>query len=179
MLIALSGPPRIETDCPACRLIGDHEVDVAIVWSVSHRRHLGRMPDRYPGRASSALGEAGDPRSAGRCRDRVTDGLLVAADLLMDTDFNEGDRLLMVQALDDLSGDQTLEAQARTNTLDNFRHAFEPAAIDAILNRNQRNGEITEQFMGNPELRRMMLDAMMLDYYERARRAEPDDRSAA
>jgi type I restriction enzyme R subunit len=109
----------------------------------------------------------------------VTDGLLVAADLLMDTDFNEGDRLLMVQALDDLSGDQTLEAQARTNTLDNFRHAFEPAAIDAILNRNQRNGEITEQFMGNPELRRMMLDAMMLDYYERARRAEPDDRSAA
>jgi hypothetical protein len=33
--------------------------------------------------------------------------------------------------------------------------------------------------MGNPELRRMMLDAMMLDYYERARRAEPDDRSPA
>ena len=86
------------------------------------------------------------------------------------TDFAEGDRLLMVQALDDMAGDAKLEAQARTNTLDNFRHAFEPAAIDAILNRNQRNGEITEQFMGNPELRRMMLDAMMLDYYKRARR---------
>jgi type I restriction enzyme, R subunit len=87
------------------------------------------------------------------------------------TDFAEGDRLLMVQALEDLSGDATLETQAKTNTLDNFRHAFEPAAIDAILNR-QRNGEITEQFMGNPELRRMMLDAMVLDYYQRVRRSE-------
>jgi hypothetical protein len=75
----------------------------------------------------------------------------------------------MVQALDDLSANSTLEAQARSNTLDNFRHAFEPAAIDAILSRNQRNGEITEQFLGNPELRKMMLDAMMLDYYKRAR----------
>jgi type I restriction enzyme, R subunit len=88
------------------------------------------------------------------------------------TDFAEGDRLLMVQALDDLTGNSTLEAQARTNTLDNFRHAFEPAAIGAILDRNQRNGEITEQFMGNPELRQMMLDAMALDYYQRARRGE-------
>ena len=43
--------------------------------------------------------------------------------------------------------------QSRSNTLDNFRHAFEPAAIDAILSLNLRNGEIAEQFMGNPELR--------------------------
>jgi hypothetical protein len=86
------------------------------------------------------------------------------------TDFAEGDRLLMVQALDDLSNNPALGTQARTNTLDNFRHAFEPAAIDAILSRNQRNGEITEQFLGNPELRRMMVDAMALDYYQRAHR---------
>ena len=89
------------------------------------------------------------------------------------TDFTEGDRLLMEQALDDLSSNTALEAQARTNTLENFRHAFDPAAIDALLNRNQRNGEITEQFMGNADLRRMMLDAMMLDYYQRARRGDP------
>ena len=86
------------------------------------------------------------------------------------TDFTEGDRLLMVQALADLSEDKTLETQAQTNTMENFRHAFEPAAVNAILNRNQRNGEITDQFMSNPELRRMMLDAMMLDFYQRARR---------
>ena len=90
------------------------------------------------------------------------------------TEFAEGDRLLMVQALDDMAGDAALAAQARTNTLDNFRHVFEPAAVDAILSRNQRNGEITDQFMGNPELRRMMLDAMMLDFYQRARRGEGD-----
>ena len=84
------------------------------------------------------------------------------------TDFAEGDRLLMTQALNDLAADATLEAQARTNTLDNFRHAFEPAAISAILDRHQRNGEITEQFLENAELRRMMLDAMMLDFYQRA-----------
>ena len=89
------------------------------------------------------------------------------------TDFAEGDRLLMAQALDDLAADGTLAAQARTNTLENFRHAFEPEATDAILSRHNRNGEVADQFMANKELRQMMLDAMMLDFYQRAR-SQPD-----
>jgi hypothetical protein len=83
----------------------------------------------------------------------------------------------MEQALGDLAANDALGEQARSNTLDNFRHVFDPAAIDAILNRNQRNGEVTEQFMGNSELRRMMLDAMMFDFYQMARstgNAKPD-----
>ena len=90
------------------------------------------------------------------------------------TDFTDTDKLLMVQALGDLADNEALGEQARSNTLDNFRHAFDPAAIDAILNRNNRNGDITEQFFGNEELRRMMLDAMMREFYNRARFNDPN-----
>jgi hypothetical protein len=51
MLIAQWILPRVVIGCAACRLIGGREVDVVNVWSASHRRRLGRMPDRYAGQA--------------------------------------------------------------------------------------------------------------------------------
>ena len=136
-----------------------------------------RMDKTYEGPVALLLGEPqflGGPSDVGTGKppeDNLSplSAVIDAINKRFGTDFAEGDRLLMVQALDDLSNNSALGTQARTNTLDNFRHAFEPAAIDAILSRNQRNGEITEQFLGNPELRRMMVDAMAQDYYRRAR----------
>jgi len=137
-----------------------------------------RMDKTFEGPVSLPVGEQqflGGPSDVGTGKppeDNLSplSAVIDAINKRFGTDFAEGDRLLMVQALDDLSNNSALGTQARTNTLYNFRHAFEPAAIDAILIRNQRNGEITEQFLGNPELRRMMVDAMALDYYQRARR---------
>ncbi len=88
------------------------------------------------------------------------------------TDFTENDKLLMVQVVNDLSADESLAEQARTNTTDNFRHAFNPAAMDAVFNRMQRNEGIAKQFMANGERREMMLDAMMREFVQRARGAE-------
>jgi type I restriction enzyme R subunit len=86
------------------------------------------------------------------------------------TDFTENDRLFMDQVVNDLATNAGLSEQARTNTMDNFRHAFEPAAMNAVLGRVERNERITEQFMGNPEFRGVVLDAMMREFYHRARR---------
>jgi type I restriction enzyme R subunit len=102
-----------------------------------------RMDKTYEGSVALAIGEqhtigGASEVGTGKSTEDELSPLSTVIDAInkrFGTDFNEGDRLLMVQALDDLSGDQTLEAQARTNTLDNFRHAFEPAAIDAILSR--------------------------------------------
>jgi type I restriction enzyme, R subunit len=88
------------------------------------------------------------------------------------TDFTENDKLLMVQVVDDLAENDGLADQARTNTMTNFRHAFDPAAMSAVLNRVERNEGIAEQFMANEELRGMMLDAMMREFYQRARDGE-------
>lgn len=44
--------------------------------------------------------------------------------------------------------------------------------MEAVVERNEA---ITEQFMANDELRSMMLDAMMREFYGRARRGGPMD----
>jgi type I restriction enzyme R subunit len=75
----------------------------------------------------------------------------------------------MDQVVNDLSADEGLAERARSNSIENFRHAFDPAAKDAVIGRMERNEGIAEQFMGNAEFRNMMLDAMMREFYVRAR----------
>jgi type I restriction enzyme R subunit len=87
------------------------------------------------------------------------------------TDFNERDRLFMEQVVGDLAADDTLAEQARRNSIDNFRHAFDPKAREAVIGRTERNEAISSQFMSNPEFRGIVLDAMLQEFYERARRA--------
>jgi len=41
--------------------------------------------------------------------------------------------------------------------------------MEAGIERMERNEAVAEQFMANDELRAMMLDAMMQDFYQRAR----------
>ena len=86
------------------------------------------------------------------------------------TDFNERDRLFMEQVVGDLAADDTLAEQARRNSIDNFRHAFDPKAREAVIGRTERNEAISSRFMSNPEFRGIVLDAMLREFYERARR---------
>ena len=90
------------------------------------------------------------------------------------TDFNERDRLFMDQVVGDLAADDTLAEQARSNSIDNFRHAFDPKAMGAVIGRTERNEAISSQFMSNPEFREIVLDAMLREFYDRARRAGDD-----
>lgn len=95
------------------------------------------------------------------------------------TEFSEEDRLLMEQVVGDLGHDEGLAAQARSNTLTNFRHVFDPRAMEAIIERMERNQDITEQFMANDELRGMMLNAMMREFYSRARTGPGQENASA
>jgi hypothetical protein len=74
---------------------------------------------------------------------------------------------------------EALAAQARSNTLANFRHVFDPRAMEAIIERMERNQDITEQFMANDELRGMMLNAMMREFYSRARTGSGQENTSA
>jgi type I restriction enzyme R subunit len=80
------------------------------------------------------------------------------------TDFDEGDRLFMEQVVTDLAKDEALAEQARTNSLDNFRHAFDPADMNAVLGQMERN-----EAMSNADFRGMLLDATMREFASRAR----------
>lgn len=77
------------------------------------------------------------------------------------TDFKPEDQLLFDQVVGDLKTDENLADQARNNTMDQFRYAFDPKAMAAFLGRIERNQEISTQFMSNEELRKVALDWMM------------------
>jgi type I restriction enzyme R subunit len=139
-----------------------------------------RIDKTYEGAVILPVGETQEltgPTEVGteRAKDDALSPLSKVIELVNErfgTDFTENDKLLMVQVVNDLAEDEELADQARTNTMDNFRHAFNPAAMDAVMNRMQRNEGVAEQFMANAELREMMLDAMMREFILRARDSE-------
>lgn len=88
------------------------------------------------------------------------------------TEFNEEDRLLFDQVVGDLAADEKLREQARNNTLENFKHAFDEKAFDAFLQRMERNEKISGQFTSNEEFRNIALQWMLKKVYQRSREKE-------
>ena len=86
------------------------------------------------------------------------------------TDFNENDKLFWDQVNNDLAEDDALTEQARTNDLENFRHAFDSKAVNAVLNRSERNTQSFEQFMADDNMRKMLLAALAAEFHANARR---------
>ncbi len=82
------------------------------------------------------------------------------------TEFSKEDQLYFDQIVGDLKNDDRLGDQARNNTIDQFRLAFDPKGMAAFLSRMDRNESITNQFMANEELRETALELMMKQVYE-------------
>lgn len=89
------------------------------------------------------------------------------------TDFTEADKLLFDQVATDLAADEGLTEQARTNSIDNFKLVFEPAALAALVGRMERNGAISERLMGDASFRAAAMEGVMREVWLRARR-DPD-----
>jgi type I restriction enzyme R subunit len=85
------------------------------------------------------------------------------------TDWKPEDRLLFDQVVEDLAHDDELGEQARANDLDNFKHVFDPKALDAFIQRMERNSGIASQVLNNREMLAALMAAMMREVYDRAR----------
>jgi type I restriction enzyme R subunit len=94
------------------------------------------------------------------------------------TDFTEADRLLFEQVAEDLSADDGLAEQARSNPIEAFKLVFHPAALAAFLARKERNAGVSEQFMSNAEFRAAATDHLMREVWLGARRG-PERAGAA
>ena len=88
------------------------------------------------------------------------------------TDWRPEDRLLLDQIVEDLAGDEELNEQARANDLDNFRHVFDPKALDAFIQRMERNKEVAGKILNDSEIRTLVMAQMMREVYGRARSSE-------
>lgn len=82
------------------------------------------------------------------------------------TDFTAEDQLFFEQIVGDLKKDAELGDQARSNTMDQFKLAFDPKGMQAVLSRMERNETISSQFMSNEQLRALALELMMQQVYQ-------------
>lgn len=85
------------------------------------------------------------------------------------TDFKPEDKLQFDQVVEDLSQDETLSEQVRTNTVEQFKYAFDSKEIEAFIKRMERNEGIVSQIMSNKDLRQIAMEFMMAEVYESAK----------
>jgi type I restriction enzyme, R subunit len=128
-----------------------------------------RLEKTFEGSTSLAAGESAPvsgPTEVGTGRPKEEDLACLSeiVEVLNDrfgTDFKAEDQLLFDQVVGDLKSDEQLADQARSNSIDQFKYAFDPKAMAAFLGRMDRNQDISSQFMANEDLRRVALEWMM------------------
>jgi type I restriction enzyme R subunit len=133
-----------------------------------------RITKTHEGSASLSSGETATvsgPSDVGTGRPRQEDKahLSEIVEVLNDrfgTDFTREDQLFFDQIVGDLKKDDDLGDQARNNTLAQFKLAFDPKGLAAVLSRMERNEHISNQFMGNEQLRAVALEVMMQQVYQ-------------
>jgi type I restriction enzyme R subunit len=136
-----------------------------------------RLSKTYEGDSSLSPGETapvGGPTDVGTGRGKEPDAarlseIVQVLNERFGTEFGPGDQLWFDQVMTDMTQDQELGDQARTNAIDQFKFAFDPKAMQAVVNRMERNENIASQFLNNEELRAVALDLMMQKVYEQLR----------
>jgi len=83
------------------------------------------------------------------------------------TDFTEEDKLLFEQISGDMAQDEKLAEQARAGSKEKFKVVFEPKAMEAFVSRHGRNEKIVNDFMSNPDMRSLIVSALLDDVYGR------------
>lgn len=88
------------------------------------------------------------------------------------TNWNEGDKIILEQMVEDLMTDDILTEQARVNTFDTFKNAGEKKAMDVFIARTERNGYVSSELLKNKEMREFAFEMVLQDLYERVQKHE-------
>lgn len=83
------------------------------------------------------------------------------------TNFTEADQLTMDAVEEDMVRDEELALQARSNTLENYKYAFEEIFIQKWIERMDSNQSLFAKIMDNEEFREVLMYEMMKKVYER------------
>jgi type I restriction enzyme R subunit len=84
-------------------------------------------------------------------------------------DLDERDRLLFDQFEETWLADDSVVAQARSNTLDNFRLAFDKRFLDDVVARMDDNEAIFKKVLDDAEFRHVLMGLYASRVYQRAR----------
>ena len=87
-------------------------------------------------------------------------------------DLDERDQLLFDQFEETWATDPDVVDQARSNTLENFRLAFDDRFLSTVVSRMDENEAIFKRILDDEEFRQVLMDLYAGRVYRRARRAE-------
>jgi type I restriction enzyme R subunit len=84
-------------------------------------------------------------------------------------DLSEPDQLLFDQFEETWAKDEELGAQARNNTIDNFRLVFDPKFMATIVTRMDSNEAIFKQILDDADFRDVLAEFYLRKMYDRLR----------
>jgi type I restriction enzyme, R subunit len=82
------------------------------------------------------------------------------------TDFTTADKLFFDQIEAELTCNETLAHQAKTNTLTNFAYGFDEVFMKALIGRMDQNQEIFTRIMDDPEFSKVVKDYLRRKVYK-------------
>lgn len=159
--------PKLKADTGGSPVELDEEVRLAFY----------RLSKTYEGSVSLTAGETAPvkgPTEVGTGRPKEPDvarlsEIVGVLNERFGTNLGPADQLLFEQAMQDMTADPELAEQARANPVEQFRFAFDPKAMDALVSRVERNAEVAGLLLTNAEARTLALELMLLDVYRRLR----------
>lgn len=83
------------------------------------------------------------------------------------TEFTLADKLLFDQIEEDMVADEKLAAQAKSNTMDNFKFGFKEAATDKFIGRMEQNQDIFARMMDDQDFNGLVMDYLLKRVYSR------------
>jgi type I restriction enzyme R subunit len=83
--------------------------------------------------------------------------------------LNERDQLFFDQIEGDWLADPALTAQARNNSVENFRLVFDQSFVDTVARRVMDNEDIAKRFFDDEEFKQVLIDWYAEKVYRRTR----------
>jgi len=83
------------------------------------------------------------------------------------TDFTQADKLFFDQIEEELSTDEHLNKQAKSNTMENFKYGFEDVFLNKLIERMDQNQDIFKKIMDDDKFARVVKEWMLKKVYNR------------
>ncbi len=178
--IVTFGETKLERDYLYCRALASLLRDATTVESLDlgSEVELSHLRTEATFEGSLALtAQTGEIQTifgdgAGRKHDPDVESLSQIIHLLNDrygTNLGEADQLLFDQFEETWAADTDLAAQARNNTLDNFRLVFDPKFMNTVVNRMDANEAIFKRVLDDDDFREVLTDFYLRKMYHRLR----------
>ena len=185
--IVAFGDSKLERDYRYCRSLAAvlrdqgsiEKLDLGSEVELSHLRSEitfeGSLSlDGGDGEVSTVFGEG-----RGSQQNHETEALSQIIDALNERfglDLNERDQLFFDQIEGDWLADPDLTAQARNNSVENFRLVFDRSFVDTVAKRVMDNEDIARRFFDDEEFKQVLVDWYAEKVYRRARQGGEDAR---